>query len=386
VLRSRWLLIALGLSNLAAATGLSRADAEQAIASLWAQCRQELQAARAAEMGARSISHDGLWLRWEERVFGDEPAAGRSLWLSLHGGGGTTAAVNDSQWRNQIGLYEPAEGIYVAPRAPTDTWDLWHQAHIDPLFDRLIEGYIALRGVNPDRVFLLGYSAGGDGVWQLAPRLADRWAAAAMMAGHPNDASLLPLRNLPFALFVGGEDAAYGRNRVVAARAVELDALRVADPAGYPHLARVYPGAPHWLDRRDAEAIPWLALHTRTPWPRRVVWVQDDVTHTRFYWLAMPSSAARAGMCLVAEARGQSILLAGGMPAVLTLRLSDELLDLDRDIRVLLAGRELFAGRVERRREAIRQSLLERGDPRSVATALLHLTMPPAAGNAAPEP
>jgi poly(3-hydroxybutyrate) depolymerase len=46
------------------------------------------------------------------------------------------------------------------------------------------------RGVNPDKVYLLGYPAGGDGVWQLAPRMADRFAAAAMMAGHPNGASL----------------------------------------------------------------------------------------------------------------------------------------------------------------------------------------------------
>ena len=53
-------------------------------------------------------------------------------------------------------------------------------------------------------LYVLGYSAGGDGVYQLAPRLADRWAAAGMMAGNPNDASPLNLRNLGFALHVGG--------------------------------------------------------------------------------------------------------------------------------------------------------------------------------------
>ena len=30
--------------------------------------------------------------------------------------------------------------------------------------------------VNPNKVYLLGYSAGGDGVYQLAPRMANRWA------------------------------------------------------------------------------------------------------------------------------------------------------------------------------------------------------------------
>ncbi|MEM7298333.1 MAG: hypothetical protein AAF391_08720 [Bacteroidota bacterium] len=53
----------------------------------------------------------------------------------------------------------------------------------------------------------MGYSAGGDGVYQLAPRMADSLAAAAMMAGHPNDASPLGLRNIGFTLHMGGKDA-----------------------------------------------------------------------------------------------------------------------------------------------------------------------------------
>ncbi|MBX3746918.1 MAG: hypothetical protein KF833_16530 [Verrucomicrobiae bacterium] len=123
----------------------------------------------------------------------------------------------------------------MAPRAPTDTWNLWHEAHIDPLFQSLIDAHVALSGVNPDRVYLLGYSAGGDVVWQLAPRMADRFASAAMMAGHPNESSVLGLRNLPFAVFVGGNDAAYNRNTVVAGRAAELGRLAAADPGGTGH-------------------------------------------------------------------------------------------------------------------------------------------------------
>ena len=78
----------------------------------------------------------------------------------------------------------------------------------------MIENYVVTRGVNPNRIYLMGYSAGGDGVYQLAPRMADRWAAASMMAGHPNDAKPDNLRNLPFGLFMGGKDGAYNRNKV----------------------------------------------------------------------------------------------------------------------------------------------------------------------------
>jgi poly(3-hydroxybutyrate) depolymerase len=148
--------------------------------------------------------------------FGAAPASGHSLYISMHGGGGAPAAVNDRQWKNQIRLYKPVEGYYLAPRAATDTWNLWHQGHIDPMFDTLIENFVALKGVDPNKVYITGYSAGGDGTYQLGPRMADRWAAAAMMAGHPNEARPDNLYNLPFFIQCGGKDAAYDRNKIAA--------------------------------------------------------------------------------------------------------------------------------------------------------------------------
>ena len=68
-------------------------------------------------------------------------------------------SVNDQQWRNQLQLYQPKEGYYVAPRAPTDSWNMWFKPHITPLFDRLIENFVVKHRVNPDKVYVLGYSA-----------------------------------------------------------------------------------------------------------------------------------------------------------------------------------------------------------------------------------
>ena len=332
-------------------------------------------AARSAgAISARQITIGDKTLKWESKLFGNAPFGKRSLWISMHGGGNASAAVNDRQWQNQIRLYEPAEGIYLAPRAPTDAWNLWHEGHIDPLFQQLIDAEVAVNGVDPNRVYLMGYSAGGDGVWQLAPRMADRFAAAAMMAGHPNEALLLGLRNLPFAIFMGGADDAYDRNRIAAEKTAELDRLQAADPGGYIHMSRIYPGLPHWMNRKDAEALPWMAGFTRNPWPRRVVWVQDDVTHGRFYWLQIPDMAqAKAGDTMTATVEGQTITLAGTVPAGTALHLSDRLVDLDRPVRVVVNGRTAYSGRVARTAQAMQQSLLERADPTAVATAVVKL-------------
>ncbi|MHA6717854.1 hypothetical protein ACX40Y_00245 [Sphingomonas sp. RS6] len=358
----------------ALARPLSRAEADRALAMLSAARTRSVAAAETEAFAARQITIGDKTLKWESKTFGNAAFGHRSLWISMHGGGNAEPAVNDQQWRNQIRLYEPVEGVYLAPRAPTDTWNLWHEGHIDPLFQRLIGLQVALNGVDPDRVYLMGYSAGGDGVWQLAPRMADRFAAAAMMAGHPNDASLLGLRNLPFAIFMGGADAAYDRNRIAAEKAAALDQLHAQDSGGYVHMARIYPGLPHWMNRKDAEALPWMAGFTRDPWPKRVVWRQDDVIHTRFYWLEIPEAAAVGeGDTITAEVTGQTIRLSGDVPAGTTLRLSDRLIDLDRPVSVIVNGKRVHDGKVVRTARAIQQSLVERLDPRSAATALLAL-------------
>ena len=335
---------------------------------------EKSRAERVGELENKTISHGDRTLRWLERSFGDAPEGGRSLWISMHGGGGTTTEVNDRQWQNQIGLYEPEEGIYVAPRAPTDSWNMWHQDHIDPLFSRLIENMIALRGVNPDKVYLMGYSAGGDGVWQLAPRMADRFAAASMMAGHPNEASLLPLRNLPFAIFMGSEDAAYDRNKIAAERIGALEKLHEGDPDGYASLTRIYEGLGHWMERKDGEAVPWMAGFTRNTWPKKIVWVQDDVTHHRFYWLQLPDDyVPSAGETITASVEGRIFRVEGKVPSGTRLLLSDHLLSLDEAIEVRVNDKPALTFTPKRSVAVVREGLEDRLDPKACPTAVVEL-------------
>ncbi|MFU8892454.1 MAG: transglutaminase domain-containing protein [Luteolibacter sp.] len=352
---------------------LSREDAMRAIYLTHETMLREQNEARNVELEARSIRNGDHTMRWLEKSFGDAPHGMRSLWISMHGGGGAPARVNDQQWQNQIRLYQPEEGIYVAPRAPTDTWNLWHQDHVDPLFDRLIENMVALRGVSPDRIYLMGYSAGGDGVWQLAPRMADRFAAAAMMAGHPNESSLLGLRNLPFGIFMGENDAAYERNTVAAEKSAELAALHKADPGGYTHLTRIYPGLGHWMDLKCAEALPWMAQYQRNPWPKKIVWLQDDVVHHRFYWLRLPEGTAVVNRKITAHIEGRTIRLEGDVLPGTEILLSDALIDLDDAVTVSVNDTPAFTITPQRTLATIRAALGDRLDPVATPTATIRI-------------
>jgi hypothetical protein len=360
-----------------AAVPLSKEDAAAARELLWKAHVKAIAKDRTTEVRDKVLKDGNLEMPYFSKSFGKKPAGGWSLWISMHGGGNAPKRVNDQQWENQKKLYTPEEGLYLAPRAPTDAWDLWHQDHIDRLFTRLVEDLVALEGVDPDRVYLMGYSAGGDGVYQLAPRMADQLAAASMMAGHPNNASPLGLRNLPFAIQVGGKDAAYDRNKVAVEWGQKLDKLRENDPDGYEHFVKIHEDKGHWMDREDAAVLPWMAKRTRNPVPKRVVWMQGNTAHDRFYWLALPAGEAKPGALVEAKVTGQTVeIVAAESVGKLLIRLDDRLLDLNQAVKVTHKGKVLFDGPAKRTVGTLAKTLAGRGDPKLVFDAEIAVVLP----------
>ena len=144
-----------------------------------------------------------------------------------------------------------------------------------------------------------------------------------------------------------------------------------ADPGAYVHETHLVEGKGHWMDREDAAALPWMAKNSRTTWPKKIVWNQSGRTHDRFYWLSVPEETAKKGQIIKAEVVGQKITLESEEAKKITLRLNDALIDLDQKIIVELNGKEVFRGLVSRSAQAIFDSLNQRLDPQSVATAVL---------------
>ena len=358
-----------------ATASLSREQAKEAAEILWKDHVARIRQQRAAEMKAKQIKLGDKVMRFEYKRFGKKPESGRSLYISMHGGGGAPSRVNDQQWENQKRLYQLKEGIYLVPRAPTDTWNLWHQAHVDPMFTRLIENLIVLEDVNPDRVYIMGYSAGGDGVYQLAPRMADQLAAASMMAGHPNETSPLGLRNIGFTLHMGEKDAAYNRNQTAANWKEMLAKLQKEDPQGYRHHVQIHPGKGHWMGLQDAVAIDWMAKFTRDLRPQQIVWKQDDVQHRRFYWLALGQGDVKGRALVRATRKGDRITIDSNDVERLLVRLDDAMVDLDQPVQVVAGEKTVFGGKVPRTIATLAKTLAERGDPRGMFSAEVEVTL-----------
>ena len=308
-------------------------------------------------------------------TYGTIPAGGRSLFISLHGGGGAPSRVNDQQWENQKRLYQPADAVYLCPRAIQDTWDLHFVNEADAFYDAIIRYAVSALDVNPNKVYIMGYSAGGDGVWRLGPRMADHWAAASMMAGHPGDVRLESLRNTPFAIWCGALDSAYNRNKECEARITVMDALQQADPEGYIHDGHIVAGKEHWMDLEDKAAVPWMQKFTRNPYPTKVVWVQGDAMKSAFYWLGIPADEAQKGKELVASIKDNTVTIEKSDYTKVTVYLNDTLVNLDQPVKVVHGGKVLFEGKLPRTPQNMLSTLNTRGDLSYIFPAQVEVTL-----------
>ena len=352
---------------------LSLSEAEKIEKNIYNDFKKEIIVTRSGEMEDRVIELKDKKIKFDIKHFGEQGEDGWSLFISLHGGGGTTESENNRLWNRHKTLYELEDGILFTPRSPSNTWNMWFQSHVDTFFNRIIQNMIAFHNVDPNKIYIMGRSAGGDGIYQVAPRMADRFAAAAMSAGHPNDSSPLGLRNTAFTIHMGENDSLYNRNDMAVKWGNDLKKLNEEDPEGYRHYIKIYKNKGHWMDNLEASALDWMSHFIRNPYPSKVVWKQGNVLHKRFYWLRNEDPSF--GDLIECNIDDQIITVLSSSSSKITIQLNDDLIDMDREITVNYLGRQLFKGFVYRDIDIIKRSIQEYGDPKSVYYGEIRLTL-----------
>ena len=154
---------------------------------------------------------------YKVREVGKKPEKGWPLVIAMHGGGNAPQKLNDSQWKGMETHDQDQPDLtgylYLALRAPNDTWNGFYDEYVPPLIANLIRQFVVFGQVDPDKVFLIGYSHGGYGALYIGPKTPDRFAAIHSSAAAPTDGTIsaLSLRNTRFTFMVGETDTAYGR-------------------------------------------------------------------------------------------------------------------------------------------------------------------------------
>lgn len=296
---------------------------------------------------------------------GTKPSGGWPLFIAMHGGGNAPKRVNDQQWGVMQRYYRdhPELGgyLYLALRAPNDTWNGFYDDYVYPLVANLIRQFLLFGDVDSNRVFLLGYSHGGYGAFAIGPKLPDRFAAIHASAAAPTDGetSAKTLRNTRFTYMIGEKDLAYGRLDRCRAFDATIQKLRADRTDIYPVTMEYQAGHGH-VGLPDRDKIGQLYPAIREPVPRELSWELTDPVVADFYWLRAPKPGK--GQEIEAVCRDNQVIVKTRNVLDAELLLDSRLVDFDRSVRVEVNGRT----REVRLRPSLRvlaETMLLRGDP-----------------------
>jgi len=342
---------------------------------LWEEFREveRRDEARVSEITQKAIDFGEVTMKFEITIKGKAGPEGYPLYIALHGGGGAPKEVNDQQWDHMKIYYLDSveNGIYVAPRGVRDTWHTHFNDESYPLYERLIEDLSIYYGIDTNKVYLVGYSAGGDGVWQITPRLADRFSAVNMSAGHPNGVDLTNVYNTPFQIQCGqNDDAVKTRNTECARYCEVLDDLQETYGGGYIHnvymhilkehgivdnsptheIQAVLANPIQWFygervvpTSADTNAIGFVSQYQRDPVPEKVVWnvgYRASLSDTEsFYWLRAAKTVTEGIVVASYDKETNTVTIeqntANGPISVM---LNDEMVDLFKPVTVIVNG------------------------------------------------
>ena len=351
------------------------------------------------------IKIGGTTMKVMTRVVGPAPKDGYPLFLVYHGGGyNPDGQMNESQWSGMAERYDDVPGIYCSIRSVSDNESSGQIFSTDiswKFYDRIIENCILYMKANPNQVYIVGYSAGGNGVYQIAPRITDRLASATMSAGHPEGIDLTNLYNLPFYLQVGELDTAYNRYTITVEYEQKLDALAEKYGGGYYHKCFVHYNKEHgvvgdylsnqtviadnaaWLEAKkngtaytggtvqtETHAAKLMTTHTRDPLPQRVIWntaTNSNSNNKRgiksFYWLSTPATSGTIDASYDKATNTITFKQCSVKRAKITVYLNEEMVDLFSPVKIVMPDGSVQEFTPEVSLEMLRDTTAERGDP-----------------------
>ncbi len=307
---------------------------------------------------------------------GTRPADGWPLFIAMHGGGGAPKEVNDEQWREMQVYYKdhPERGgyKYLALRAPNDTWNGFYDVYVYPLIANLVRQFLRDGDVNPDKVFLMGYSHGGYGAFAIGPKEPDLFAAIHASASAPTDGETTAktLRTTIFTNMVGDQDTMYDRLARDQKFAGEVAALRGDRHDIYPVAVNVMPGR-HHSDLPDRDKIADMYPAVRNSVPRELTWLMTDAVIRDFFWLHTDAPGKAQEIDAACRDNAVTVTLTPDVTHAAVL-LDSRLVDFSRPVTLSVNG----ATTVVRLAPSLRtlcQTMQRRGDPDLASTAELPL-------------
>ena len=272
---------------------------------------------------------------------------------------------------------------YLALRAPNDTWNGFYDDYVPPLIINLIRQFTLLGEVDPDKVFLIGYSHGGYGAFFIGPKIPDRFAAIHSSAAAPTDGTISPLslRNTRFSFMVGERGQRLRPAGSCEKFNEQIEKLKEDEPGRISGGIRAAKGLRARQPARPGRAEGDAAVRATRPAPADMG--ADRLDHHDFFWLTVPKP--EKGQSIDAALRDNAAKITTRNVKEFDLDLDGRLAALDKPLHVVLDGKEES---VTPRPQLLTlcQSVLDRGDPGLAFTCRVHLVAEKKADAEAPPP
>ena len=327
---------------------------------------------------AKQVRFDKYLSPYTVRQVGTRPAEGWPLFIAMHGGGGTEKEVNDSQWRIMQRYYrdhaEAGGYLYLALRAPNDTWNGFYDDYVYPLVDNLVRDFLLFGDADPNKIFIMGYSHGGYGAFAIGPKEPDLFAAIHASAGAPTDGETTAktLRNTIFTCMVGENDTMYGRiERDKKFREI-VRQLRGERSDIYPVTVQIIPGNGH-TGLPDRDEIMEMYPAVRNPVPRELTWLMTDRVIKDFFWLRTDAPAKNQEIDATCR-DNRLVVTASADVAAAAVMLDSRLIDFHKPITLELNGKTTIH-KLQPDLRILCQNLQRRGDPELAFAAELPLPL-----------
>lgn len=308
---------------------------------------------------------------------GQRPGNGWPLFIAMHGGGGVPKRFNDSQWEHMQIYYRDQKDVegyrYLALRAPTDEWNGFYTNYNLPMTNHLIEQFLIAGDVDPNRIYIMGYSHGGYGTWYIARQMADRFAAAHASASAPsigNDVGR-NMRNTRFSFMFGEKDTSY--ERLKRCRSFEEFMKEVMSEPGnedYPVVAEFQAGYGHG-GLPDRDKIKEMYSFERTPRPSHVTWLPTNPKVTQFNWLEVEEVSG--GQVIDAKLDGQDLKVEAKKTPKLIVYVDERMVDVKEKLAVNINGEESEVS-LQPSLKTLVETLATRGDDELAFTVRLEFT------------
>ena len=327
---------------------------------------------------AKEVKFETYLSPYTVKKVGERPPHGWALFIAMHGGGNAPKNLNDSQWAEMQRHYhdQPASGgyLYLALRAPNDTWNGFYDVYVYPLVDNLIRQFLLFGDVDPDKVFIMGYSHGGYGAFAIGPKMPDHFAAIHASAGAPTDGETTAktLRNTIFTYMIGENDHAYGRLDRDRAFDEKVKKLRGDRTDIYPVTMEFEPGYNH-PNLPDREKIKDMYPAVRNPVPRELTWEMTDKVIKNFFWLQTPDPGKKHEIDAICRDNHITVTTTTNVTAADVL-LDSRLVDFSQPVIIEVNGHS-STRKLKPSLATFCQTLEEHGDPEMAFSARVNLDL-----------